>query len=97
MAEVTAILDNIGKQTGVLGTVVMTNSGIVVKTTFTPAEAANYAAVVSDFLKRTKTCTDILTPGQGLQVVRVRSFKNELIVCPDETFTLIIVQDSGAV
>ena len=96
MSEVSAILDNIGKQTGVLGTIVMTNGGIVVKTSFTPSDAANYAAVVSDFLKRTKNCTDALTPGQGLQVVRIRSFKNELIIIPDESFTLVIVQDSGA-
>lgn len=96
MQEADAILANIGKQPGVLGTLVMTTNGITIKSTFSGAEAANYAAVVSDFIKRTQTCTESIIPGQPLQVLRVRSFKNELIIIPEKAFTLVVVQDSGA-
>lgn len=93
--ESAAILENIRRQPGVLGTILMASNGIMIKSTFGDAETAEYTTLISDFIQRTRVCTNDLLPGQNLQVLRVRSFKNEIIIIPDKVFTLAIVQDSG--
>jgi predicted regulator of Ras-like GTPase activity (Roadblock/LC7/MglB family) len=94
MGESAEILERIGSQPGVLGTLVMSNTGIPVTTTFSAVDAALYAALVADFTKKVQTCASALVEGQALQVFRVRSFKNELIVIPHTHLTLVIVQDA---
>jgi predicted regulator of Ras-like GTPase activity (Roadblock/LC7/MglB family) len=94
MGESDAILERIGSQPGVLGTLVMTNTGIPVTTTFSAADAALYAALVADFLGKARASASALVEGQNVQVLRVRSFKNELIIIPHTHLTLVIVQDA---
>jgi dynein light chain roadblock-type len=87
-------LERIGSQPGVLGTLVMSNNGIPITTTFSPADAAQYAALVANFLSKARTIASDLNDGQAVQVLRVRSFKNELIIIPHTHLTLLIVQDA---
>jgi predicted regulator of Ras-like GTPase activity (Roadblock/LC7/MglB family) len=94
MAESEAILENIGRQPGVLGTMVMSNSGIPIRATFSPTDAAQYAALVANFLTKARADVGNLVPGENIQVIMVRSFKNELFIIPDANFSLVVVQDS---
>jgi dynein light chain roadblock-type len=94
MSESEAILENIGRQPGVLGTLVMANNGIPIRSTFSATDAAQYAALVASFLSKAKTDIAHLVAAESIQVMRVRSFKNELFIIPDANFTLVVVQDS---
>jgi predicted regulator of Ras-like GTPase activity (Roadblock/LC7/MglB family) len=94
MTESAEILERIGSQPGVLGTLVMSNTGIPVKTTLSPADAAQYAALVASFVTKARAAAPDLNGGQDIQVLRVRSFKNELIIIPHTHLTLVIVQDA---
>jgi dynein light chain roadblock-type len=95
MTDCQTILHNIGSQPGVLGTLVIANStGQVVTSSLSPADAAQSAALVTAFMARSKSALSDLAQGQHLQVVRVRSFKNEIIIIPDQHFTLVVVQDA---
>jgi dynein light chain roadblock-type len=80
MGEFAEILQRIGSQPGVLGTLVMSNNGIPVTNTFSPSDSAQYAALVADFLAKARTGTGTIIDGQNIQVLRGRSFKNELII-----------------
>jgi dynein light chain roadblock-type len=95
MSDSRAILQNIGSQPGVLGTVVLANStGIPITSSLSAADAAQYAALVTAFISRSWSILSELVQGQPLQVVRVRTFKNELIIIPDHHITLVIIQDA---
>lgn len=97
MSNSQEILDNISNQPGILGTIIMlTSSGVTVKTTLKDSEASQYSALVADFLKKSYEATQSINPDDKVQCIRIRSFKNELFIFPDKVFTLVIIQDAMA-
>lgn len=89
------ILDSIESQPGVIGTILMlTGSGVTIKTTLKDTEAAKYSSIVSDFIKRSKATVNSISPDDKIQCLRIRSFKNEILIFPDKVFTLIAIQDA---
>lgn len=97
--EIEAIMKGLGNLTGVIGTMTMNSNGLPIRTTFKDAEAVHYAALVSEFIRKAKSTIEIpLMNGTPIDIIRVRSHKNEIIICPDlkNDIILIVVQDAMA-
>lgn len=89
------ILDSIESQPGVIGTILMlTGSGVTIKTSLKDHEAAKYSSIVSDFIKRSMKTISSISPDDKIQCLRIRSFKNEILIFPDKVFTLVAIQDA---
>jgi predicted regulator of Ras-like GTPase activity (Roadblock/LC7/MglB family) len=97
-SEVDGILKGLGNLTGVIGTMVMNSNGLSIRTSFKEAEAIHYAALISEFLRKVRA---VLEPMMGapIDVIRVRSHKNEIIIAPSDAksdLILVVVQDASA-
>ena len=97
MSEIDEFLKKMDSQPGVLGSIIMTTkTGITIKTTLKDTLAAQYSSMVAEFLRLSKSAVSEFTPKEKTQCIRIRSFKNEILIFPDSTFTLIVLQDSAA-
>ena len=97
-AEIDHIMKGLGNQPGVLGTMVMNSNGLPIRTTFRDAEAVHYAALISELLRKSKSVVEPLMGGQ-IDVIRIRSHKNEIIITPSDAksdIILVVVQDASA-
>ena len=97
-AEIDHIMKGLGNQPGVLGTMVMNSNGLPIRTTFRDAEAVHYAALISELLRKSKSVLEPLMGGQ-IDVIRIRSHKNEIIITPSDAksdIILVVVQDASA-
>jgi dynein light chain roadblock-type len=96
--EIDGILKGLGNLTGVLGTMVMNSNGLPIRTTFKDAEAIHYAAFISEFLRKLRAVLEPML-GAPIDVIRVRSHKNEIIIAPSDQksdIILVVVQDASA-
>lgn len=97
-AEIDSLMKGLGNLTGVVGTMVMNANGLPIRTTFKDGEAVHYAALISELLRKSKTSVEPLLGGQ-VDVIRIRSHKNEIIIAPSDTKSdtiLVVVQDASA-
>ena len=97
-AEIDHIMKGLGNQPGVRGTMVMNSNGLPIRTTFRDAEAVHYAALISELLRKSKSVVEPLMGGQ-IDVIRIRSHKNEIIITPSDAksdIILVVVQDASA-
>ena len=97
-AEIDALMKGLGNLTGVIGTMVMNSNGLPIRTTFRDEQAVHYAGLISELLRKSKSCVEPLLGGQ-VDVIRIRSHKNEIIITPSDTksdLILIVVQDASA-
>ena len=97
-AEIDHIMKGLGNQPGVLGTMVMNSNGLPIRTTFRDAEAVHYSALISELLRKSKSVVEPLMGGQ-IDVIRIRSHKNEIIITPSDAksdIILVVVQDASA-
>jgi predicted regulator of Ras-like GTPase activity (Roadblock/LC7/MglB family) len=96
-SEIDGILKGLGNLTGVIGTMVMNSNGLPIRTSFKEAESIHYAAFVSEFLRKMRSVVEPLL-GAPIDVIRVRSHKNEIIIAPSDPksdIILIVVQDAS--
>lgn len=97
-AEIDSLMKSLGNLTGVVGTMVMNANGLPIRTSFKDSEAVHYAALISELLRKSKTSVEPLLGGQ-VDVIRIRSHKNEIIIAPSDTKSdtiLVVVQDASA-
>jgi dynein light chain roadblock-type len=97
-SEIDGIMKGVGNLTGVLGTMVMNANGLPIRTTFKDAEAIHYAALISEFLRKARTVVEPLM-GDPIDIIRIRSQKNEIIIAPSDQKSdviLVVVQDAAA-
>ena len=97
--EIDGIMKSLGNLPGVIGTMIMTYNGLPIRTSFKETESIHYAGLVSEFIRKAKSVIEpSLLNGPPIDVIRIRSNKNEIIIAPDskgETI-LIVVQDADA-
>ena len=97
-AEIDSLMKSLGNLTGVVGTMVMNANGLPIRTSVKDSEAVHYAALISELLRKSKTSVEPLLGGQ-VDVIRIRSHKNEIIIAPSDTKSdtiLVVVQDASA-
>lgn len=86
-------MKRINSHKGVLGILIVNNDGIPIKTTLSPTETVQHAALVTHFAKKTKAVINQLDPDNKLTFVRVRSKKHEILIAPDVDYTLVVLQN----
>lgn len=95
MSETDALMKHLGNQPGVIGTIIMKMNGLPIKSTFKEAETVHYAGLVGSFVKKAKSSLESGILQNPINVIRIRSHKNEIIITPDNDLILICVQDAS--
>ncbi|KAM7345205.1 dynein light chain roadblock [Cochliomyia hominivorax] len=91
--EVEEILKRIQSHKGVVGTIVVNNEGIPVKSTLDNTTTVQYAGLMSQLADKSRSVVRDLDPSNDLTFLRVRSKKHEIMVAPDKDFILIVIQN----
>ncbi|GAU96178.1 hypothetical protein RvY_07663 [Ramazzottius varieornatus] len=95
-SEIDEILSRIKSHKGVLGVMVLTQDGVILRSTLDDETAASYASVVHDLVSRTRHGVRDLDPGNDLSFLRIRTKKHEIMVAPDRDYLLIVIQNPNA-
>ena len=96
MSDIDAVLKNFGAQPGVIGSMVLKLNGQTVKSTFSDQETLKYAGLITEFVRKAKSSLENTLVLSPLNVIRIRSHKNEIIITPDNNYLLVVVQDASA-
>ncbi|KAG4070480.1 hypothetical protein HA402_005712 [Bradysia odoriphaga] len=91
--EVEETLKRIAGHKGVVGTIVVNNEGIPVKSTLDNTTTVQYAGLMSQLADKARSAVRDLDPGNDLTFLRVRSKKHEIMVAPDKDFLLVVIQN----
>ncbi|KAJ6646701.1 Dynein light chain roadblock-type 2 [Pseudolycoriella hygida] len=91
--EVEETLKRIASHKGVVGTIVVNNEGIPVKSTLDNTTTVQYAGLMSQLADKARSAVRDLDPGNDLTFLRVRSKKHEIMVAPDKDFLLVVIQN----
>mmetsp|Transcript_12942 Transcript_12942/g.17696 ORF Transcript_12942/g.17696 Transcript_12942/m.17696 type:complete len:99 (+) Transcript_12942:69-365(+) len=97
MSEVEATLQRINSHKGVLGTIIVNDEGQAIRTTAEAAVTQQYAELIPQLAAMARSLVRDLDPQNDLQFLRIRSRMHEIMVAPDNDFTLIVIQDPTAV
>ena len=93
MNEAEKILSDLSSREGVIGTITMTKDGVPIRSTFKDEETNLYSPLVSNFVQRTHKALEGMSEAGELEIIRIRSKKNELIVTPYRDYIFVAVQD----
>lgn len=103
MSEVEATLARIQKHKGVHGTMVISNSGQTLRSTFDEnflKQHADLVPTLSDLIPSlaslARNMVRDLDPQNDLEFLRIRSNKHEIMVAAKEEFVLVVLQDPVA-
>ncbi|KAH8325182.1 hypothetical protein KR074_009328, partial [Drosophila pseudoananassae] len=91
--EVEETLKRIQSHKGVVGTIVVNNEGIPVKSTLDNTTTVQYAGLMSQLADKARSVVRDLDPSNDMTFLRVRSKKHEIMVAPDKDFILIVIQN----
>merc|ERR1711879_165759 len=90
--EIEEVFKRLLTQRGVVGVMCFTSEGSTVRTTLTPEETASYARVLTPFLSQAKSVSAIVNPKEDLVLLRLTTKKNELMVVPEQKYTMVAVK-----
>ncbi|KAK7196779.1 Dynein light chain roadblock-type protein [Novymonas esmeraldas] len=95
--DIEELVKRITSHRGVRGFLILNNDGIAIRHSFTEASrelAVQYAALFQPLAMSAKTVLQDIDSNNELQLIRLRSRKDEIIVAPDSKYMLIIIQDA---
>ena len=81
---------------GVEGILIVNSEGQILKSTLTPEQSAEHAALLSQLASKARSIVRTLDSSNDLSFLRIRSKKNEILVAPDKDFLLIVIQNPHA-
>merc|ERR1712117_337293 len=85
-------IKRIQENRGVHGVVLINNEGIPLKTTMDNSTTVQYGGLVSHLANKAKSIVRDLDPTNELTFLRVKSLKHEVLVAPDDSFVIIVLQ-----
>ncbi|XP_055379575.1 dynein light chain roadblock-type 2-like [Condylostylus longicornis] len=92
--EAEDILRLIQGSKGVLGSLIVNNEGIPIKTNLNNALSVQYAGLMQNLVEKTRLIVKELDPSNELSSFRIRTAKHEIIVTPDRDYIFITIQES---
>eukprot|EP00824_Muranothrix_gubernata_P002000 TRINITY_DN12347_c0_g1_i1.p1 TRINITY_DN12347_c0_g1~~TRINITY_DN12347_c0_g1_i1.p1 ORF type:complete len:114 (+),score=5.05 TRINITY_DN12347_c0_g1_i1:31-372(+) len=96
MSKVEEILNRINTHKGVKGILIINQDGNAIKTTMDQKETIEYATLISQFISKAKESVGKLWEGEEVTFLRLRSRQHEIMVAPDNNFSLIVLQNPGS-
>ena len=79
--------------TGVEGVVIISADGVPIRTTLDKEKTIQFAALFSHLSSKARSLIKKINGNDNLEVLRLRSFKHEIIVTPETDYILIVVQN----
>uniref|UniRef100_A0A3Q3WWY0 Dynein light chain roadblock n=1 Tax=Mola mola TaxID=94237 RepID=A0A3Q3WWY0_MOLML len=86
-------LKRIEAHKGVIGTIVVNEEGIPIRTTLDNSTAVLYAGLLRHLTMKARSTVRDIDPQNDLTFLRIRSKKHEILVAPDNDFLLIVIQN----
>jgi dynein light chain roadblock-type len=96
MSEIEDTLKRINSHKGVVGFVIVNAEGVVVRSTLPKDLTPTYASLITGLASKARAVVRDLDPQNDLTFLRLRSKKHEIMVAPDQGFTLIVVQNPNS-
>ncbi|XP_021954922.1 dynein light chain roadblock-type 2 [Folsomia candida] len=91
--EVEEAIKRIMAYKGVVGLIVINNEGIPIKSTLENSLSIQYAAHVTPMVDKTRSMIKELNPDDELTFIRLRTKKHEVLVCPEQEYSMIVIQN----
>merc|ERR1712226_226691 len=93
-SEVEETLKRLVSHKGVIGTIVVNNEGVPIKSTLDNATTVQYSGLLNNLVDQAKTMFKELDPTNDLTFLRIRTKKHEIMVAPDRDYLLIVIQNT---
>ncbi|OQV21503.1 putative Dynein light chain roadblock-type 2 [Hypsibius exemplaris] len=95
-ADIGETLNRIKTHKGVVGIIVLTQDGVVLKSTLDDETASSYGLLVHDLVRRSRLGIRDFDPSNDLSFLRIRTKKHEIMVAPDRDYLLIVIQNPNS-
>ena len=95
-AEVEELFKRLLGNKGVKGLIVINSDGIPIKTTLDNALTVQTAALIHGLFLKAKSTVKEINPADNLELIRLRSFKHEILVAPSPEYLLVCMQEPSA-
>lgn len=85
-------LKRIQETKNVVGTMLINNEGIPVRTSLDTSVTAQYSGALSHFTERAAFTVKAMDPTNDLHYLRISTKKQEILVAPSDDFKLFVIQ-----
>lgn len=96
VSEVEETLARIKSHKGVEGVVIMTKEGAIIQSSLSEEDSKEHAALLSSLTEKASILVDTLDPDDELNFLRVRSKKKEIMIAPEGSYVLVVIQNPNA-
>eukprot|EP00745_Piridium_sociabile_P006251 TRINITY_DN140264_c0_g1_i1.p1 TRINITY_DN140264_c0_g1~~TRINITY_DN140264_c0_g1_i1.p1 ORF type:complete len:100 (+),score=23.29 TRINITY_DN140264_c0_g1_i1:98-397(+) len=96
MNEVDETLKRIQSHKGVIGTIVINNDGIPIRTSLDNSTTVQYAGLLCSLTQKARNSVRDLDPSNDLTFLRIRSKKNEIMCAPSNDYLFVVIQHTDA-
>lgn len=93
-AEIEATLKRIQNHKGVVGYIIINAEGQYVKTTLDNSTTTQYQQLFTQLTNKSRAVVRDLDPNDNLRFLRIKSQRHEIMVAPENDYTLIVIQDN---
>ena len=90
--DVDDIMKRIMNREDTEGLIVINQEGIPVKSSLEPSQTVHYVSHVNKLIEIARSGLRGIDANDQLKVLRLRTMKNEIMVVPDNNYTLVVVQ-----
>ena len=91
--EVEETLKRINSHAGVMGLVVLNPEGLAIRSTLDNTTTQLYAQYYQQLTVMAQSAIRDLDPLNSLKFLRIRTKKHEVMVSPEQSYTLLVVQN----
>eukprot|EP01083_Nonionella_stella_P079245 217270_1 len=97
-SEVETTLDRMSNHKGVKAVIIVNKDGVPIRPSkgMDDQKTKQYAAHILDLNQKARAVIQDLDANNDLTFLRIRSQKDEIMVAPDNDFTLIVIQNDNA-
>jgi len=92
MSDVEEVLKRVQSHKGVIGTIVINQDGIPIRTTLDNSTTVQYAGLLCQLTQKARGTVRDLDPSNDLTFLRIRSKKNEIMCAPSSEYLLVVIQ-----
>merc|ERR1739848_581977 len=93
MADVEAAMKRIQSHKGVIGFIIINNEGIPIRTSLDNSTTVQYAQLIIQLTKKSRSVVRDLDPQDNLRFLRFQSNKHEIMIAPEKDYLLVVIQD----
>ena len=93
MASVDEITKRLQRNSDVIGLIILTYEGILIKSTLEKIQTDVYVANINQLMCLAREGIREIDANNDLKVLRLRTKTNEIVMVPEKDYTLVVVRD----